>query len=213
VQAGAAHGSDPALADESRTGCCRASGPDPKQLLKNADRLYAQFRTKEAAGELHKVLQSDPHNLEATVKLCRAHIDIGDMIPESAQDWKERRMKEYRTAEDYARKAVTINPNSAWGHFYIAASLGNMAVLSPVAKQIDLAAEIRSAVEKAIALDPQNGFAYHIYGVWHRKMAEIGKTRRMFASFVYGRSVPTGSLEKSVEYLKKAVALNPTVWS
>jgi Tfp pilus assembly protein PilF len=86
-----------------------------------------------------------------------------------------------------------------------------MATVSPVAKQIDMAGEIRGAIEKAIALDPQNGFAYHVYGVWHRKMAEIGKTSRMFASVVYGRSIPAGSLEKSIDYLKKAVTLNPTV--
>jgi tetratricopeptide (TPR) repeat protein len=120
-------------------------------------------------------------------------------------------MKEYRIAEDYARKAIRVNPNSTWGHFYIAASLGSMAILLPVGKQIDIAGEIRGAIEKAIALDPQNGFAYHVYGVWHRKMAEIGKASRVFASVIYGRSVPTGSLEKSIEYLRKAVALNPAV--
>ena len=42
-------------------------------------------------------------------------------------------------------------------------------------------------------------------------MAEIGNTSRMLASVIYGRAVPTGSLEKSVEYLKKALSLNPTV--
>ena len=84
-------------------------------------------------------------------------------------------------------------------------------MLSPVGTQIDLAAEIRGSVEKAIALDPQNGFAYVVYGIWHRKMAEIGKTKRVFASLVYGRSIPAGTIEKSIEYLRKAVALNPTV--
>ena len=34
---------------------------------------------------------------------------------------------------------------------------------------------------------------------------------RMLASVVYGRSIPTGSMEKSIEYLNKAVTLNPTV--
>ena len=84
-------------------------------------------------------------------------------------------------------------------------------LLSPVAKQIDLAGEIREAIEKAIALDPQNGFAYHAYGIWHRKMAEIGKTKRLFAAVLYGRSVPKGSLDQSIDYLRKAVALDPTV--
>ena len=211
MQPGTARSSDTALAEDGRSACCRHAGPEITQLLKNADRLYTQFKPKEAAAELQKILQVDSQNFEALAKLSRAHIDIGDMIPQSGQDWQERRMKEYKTAEDYARKAIIANPISTWGYFYVAASLGNIAILSPVEKQIDLAGEIRGAAEKAITLDPQNGFAYHVYGVWHRKMAEIGKTRRMFASLVYGRSIPAGSLEKSIEYLKKAVALNPTV--
>jgi tetratricopeptide (TPR) repeat protein len=205
-------GAEPVSAEDGRAACCSSAAADIAQLHKNADRLHAQFKPKEAAGELQKILLLDEQNLEALVKLSRAHIDIGDMIPESSsQDAQERKVKEYRIGEDYARKAIRANPNSTWGYFYLAASLGSIAILSPVNKQIDIAAEIRGAVERAIALDSQNGFAYHIYGVWHRKMAEIGKTSRMFAPVLYGRSIPKGSLEKSIEYLQKAVALNPKV--
>jgi tetratricopeptide (TPR) repeat protein len=207
-----ARGADAVSRESTKVTCCdaRVEG-DIGQLHKNAERLYARFKPQEAAGELQKVLQIDGQNFEALAKLSRAHIDIGDMIPESSPGASEKKMKEYRIAEDYARKAIRVNPNSTWGHFYIAASLGSMAILLPVGKQIDIAGEIRGAIEKAIALDPQNGFAYHVYGVWHRKMAEIGKASRVFASVIYGRSVPTGSLEKSIEYLRKAVALNPAV--
>jgi len=211
VLAKVAHGADALSTEDEKAACCREVETDIARLHKNAERLYAQFKPKDAANELQKILQRDGQNFEALAKLARAHIDIGDMIPGSSQDAQDRRMKEYRTAEDYARKAIKVNPNSAWGHFYVAASLGNMAMLSPVAKQIDMAGEIRGAIEKAIALDSQNGFAYHVYGVWHRKMAEIGKASRMVVSIFYGRSIPTGSLEKSIEYLRKAVALNPTV--
>ena len=196
-----------------RVGCpqCVNDGSPISQSLQKADELYASFKTKEAHGELLRVLSLDPQNAEALSKLARVYIEFGDMIPESSPDWQEKRMKEYRTAEDYARKAVKADPNSTWGHFYIAASLGSMAGSLPVSKQIDLAGEIRGAVEKAIALDPQNGFAYHVYGIWHRKMAEIGKMSRMFASVFYGRSLPKGSVEKSIEFLRQAVSLNPTM--
>jgi tetratricopeptide (TPR) repeat protein len=200
-----------ASAEDGRTPCCKGESTDSAQLHKNAERLYAQFKPKEAAGELLKILQLDPRDFEATTKLSRAYLDIGDMIPESSPDWREKRMKEYRKAEEYARQAININPNSTWGHFYVAASLGSIALVSPISKQIDLAAEIRSALDKAIALDPKNGFAYHVYGIWHRKMAEIGKASRLFASVLFGRSPPSGNLETSIEYLKKAVALNPHV--
>ena len=194
-------------------GCphCKAQNRDTAELIEQADRLYAEFKPREGAAALRKALQLEPRNLEALAKLSRAHIDMGDSIPESHSNWKERRLQEYRTAENYARQAIKVDPTSTWGHFYLAASLGSMAGVSPVARQIEMADEIRAAAEKAIALDPQNGFAYHIYGVWHRRMAEIGKTRRMFASLWYGRSVPSGDLEKSMEFLKKAVSINPNV--
>src|ERR687897_446621 len=209
----AAEVDDPVSPVDRRNGCpeCRNDTAQIAQLHKNADRLYAQFKPKEAANELLKILRVDAQNFEALIKLSRAYIDVGDMIPESTSDWKDRRLKDYRTAEDYARRAIKANPNSTWGYFYLGASLGLTAVVSPIARQVDLAAEIRLALEKSLALDANNGFAYHAYGVWHRKIAEIGKMSRVFASVLYGRSLPQGSMEKSVEYLKKAIALNPTV--
>ena len=182
---------------------------DIAQLHKNAERLYFQFKPKEAAAELQKILQADGRNFEALIKLARAYIDIGNGIAENGSNWKELKLKEYRTAEDYARKALNLDPNSTWSHFWVAASVGSVAGVAPVAKQVELSAEIRDEVEKSLALDPKNGAACHLYGVWQRKVAEIGGVSRMFASLFFGKSVPQGSLEKSIEYLKKAVALNP----
>src|ERR1043166_898561 len=163
VTGNALQADDLAKSDDAAGDCCRA-GTDIKQHLKNADRLYPQFKPREAGAELQKVLETDPNNIEAVLKLCRAQIDMGDTIPEGSQNWKEKRLKEYTAAEEYARKAVALSPNSTWSHFYLAASLGNIAVLSPRDRQIELANDVRSAVEKSIALDPTNGFAYHVYG-------------------------------------------------
>jgi tetratricopeptide (TPR) repeat protein len=198
-----------------RVGCphCVNDGSEVSQLLQQFDALYAAFKPKEAHKAVMRVLELEPNNTEALSKASRVYIELGDIIPENETGWQEKRLKQYRIAEDYARKAVQADPNNTWGHFYVAASLGKTAAHSSVSKQIDLADEIRSAVEKAIASDPQNGFAYHVYGVWHRKMAEIGKASRFLASTFLRRSVPKGSLSTSVEYLHKAISLNPTVVS
>jgi len=198
-----------------RVGCprCVNDGSPASQSLQKADELYASFKTKEALDELLKVLQVDPQNTEALSKITRVYIDFGDGIPESSPDWQGKRLKQYQIAEDYARKALKADPDNTWGHFYVAASLGKIAMLSPISKQIDLSREIQTEVEKSIALDPENGFAYHVYGVWHRRMAEIGQMSRVAASVFLGRTVPKGSMEKSVEYLNKAVSLNPKVIS
>jgi tetratricopeptide (TPR) repeat protein len=207
---GPGRSADVTTAPELKQPCCRNDGADIARLHKVAERLYTKFKPMEAVAELQKIIRLDGRNFEALVKLARAHVDIGDQIPEDGPDSKDRKIKEYAVAEDYARKAVKVDPHSTWGYFWIAAAAGNILV-SPVSKQVELAGEIRDQVEKAIALDPNNGSAYHIYGLWHRKMAEIGRASRAVASLLYGRSLPSGTFEKSIEYFKKAVALNPTV--
>jgi FimV-like protein len=199
--------------ESGRVGCphCKNDGSEISELLKKADLLYGEFKPKEAQVELLKVLRLAPQNHEALAKLSRVYVDFGDMIPKSEPEWTEKRMEQYFVAQEYARRAVKADPNSTWGHFYVAVSLGKIAALSPIATQVDLAEEIREEVEQAIALDPQNGFAYHVYGVWHRKMAEIGKMSRAVAFVILWRSIPAGSMEKSVDYLRKAISINPKV--
>jgi tetratricopeptide (TPR) repeat protein len=198
-----------------RLGCphCINDGSEVSQLLQQSDALYVAFKPKEALKPLLRVLELEPNNQEAFAKAARVYIELGDITPETEPGWQEKRFQQYRSAEDYARKAVKADPNNTWGHFYVAASLGKIAAHSSASKQIDLADEIRSAVEKSIACDPQNGFAYHVYGMWHRRMAEVGKASRFLASAFLGRSVPKGNLITSVEYFQKAIGLNPTVIS
>lgn len=201
--------------EQGRAGCphCKQDGSEISQWLQKADVLYSDFKPKEALGELLKILDQDPEQHEALSKASRIYIDFGDLVPESEPDWHEKRLRQYLMAERYARRAIRADPSSTWGHFYVAASLGKIALQSSILKQIDLAQEIQAQVEKAIMLDAHNGYAYHIYGVWHRRVAEIGQMKRLFTSAVLRRSVPRGSMEKSVEYLKKAISLNPTAIS
>jgi FimV-like protein len=194
-------------------GCpaCQRDGSEVAQLLQKADVLYAGFKTAEALKDLLKILQINPQHHEALCKTARAYIDLGDLISEFTPGWQEKRLKQYSVAEEYGRRAVKSDPNSTWGHFYVAAALGKIAMLSPIPKQIDLSNEIKDQVEKALTLDPGNGFAYHVYGVWQRRVAEIGQMSRMVASVLLWRTVPKGSFEKSEEYFNKAIALNPKV--
>lgn len=213
ANSGPADSSSPAPQESGRVGCprCQNDGSEISLMLERADDLYASLKTDEALRELFKVLKRDPKHSEALSKIARAYIDLGDRIVESESDWQEKRLKQYALAEEYARKAVQADPNLTWGHFYVAASLGKIAMLSSISKQVDLAREIRTEAEKAIATDPRNGFAYHLYGVWHRKMAAISHMKRVLANMILWRSVPNGNLEKSVEYLNKAISLNPKV--
>jgi tetratricopeptide (TPR) repeat protein len=202
---------EPVFGDSVLPSAPVADKPEVSEAVERAAALYEQFKTRDALDELQTALKIDPDNLEALVWSARAHVDLGDLIPPTGSGWQERRKKSYRKAEEYAQMAATVDPNSTWAHFYIAVAMGKIAALSSVKEQIALAHEIRARLDKSIALDPGNGYAYHVLGVWHRRMAEIGKTKRFMALVFLQGSVPKGTMDESIRYLKKAISYNPRV--
>lgn len=206
--ASAADGPAP-VPDEN--GTVREKDGEAAKAVARAAALYGQFKSSEALVEIKKALALAPDDPEVLVWTARTHIDVGDMIPETVPGWQKKRQEQYRAAERYARAAVKADPKSTWPHFFLAVALGKVAEFSSVKKQIALAGDIRKATDTAIALDPDNGFAYHVLGVWHRRMAEINQAERLLAKLFLFSSVPPGRMDDSVRNLKKAIAYNPDV--
>jgi hypothetical protein len=134
-----------------RVGCphCINDGSEVSLLLQQADALYSVFKTKEALQALARVLQLEPNNYEALGKSSRGYIDLGDMVPETDSDAREKKLKQYQT-EEYAGKAALRSTLTGPGAIFVAASLGKIA--SHLVSAIDLAGEMRVEIEKAIVL-------------------------------------------------------------
>ncbi len=176
--------------------------------IKAGDEAYAQFDDQKALEHYQEALKLEPQNYEALWKASRACVDIADVIPATGKDAKQKQQQLYIQGTDYAKKAVAANPNDTWGHFQIAAALGKKLLMEGKKEQIDGSKLIRTEIDKAIQLDPNNDLAYHALGRWHRRMAEIGGAQRLFGSILFG-SIPKGSFEESEKAFKKALELNP----
>jgi tetratricopeptide (TPR) repeat protein len=110
---------------------------------------------------------------------------------------------------EHARAAVKAAPDSAQGHVWLAVTLGRQALKEGPKTRLALSREIKSEVDRAIALDPHIGRAYHVRGVWNRKLATLNFMERSVASTVLG-GVPKGaSMENAVRDLQRAVELEP----
>ena len=192
-------------------GAARQPAGEVAETIARATVLYRQFRSREALTELKKALALAPNDPEVLVWAARTYIDVGDLIPETVPDWEKKRIERYRAAERYARAAVKGQHGSTWPHFFLAVALAKLAEFSSNKTQIAMAREIRKETDKAIALDPDNGFAYHVLGVWHRRLAEINKLERLLARLFLQESVPAGRLDDSVRYLQKAIRHNPDI--
>jgi tetratricopeptide (TPR) repeat protein len=179
-----------------------------EEHLKKGDEYYAQLNDAKALEEYLAAVQADLNNYEAAWKACRSMIDNGDLADPKTKDGEAKQKKLYKDSEVYGRKAVALNPNDTWGHFYLSAALGKYALLLGKKEQIAMSWEIKTLIDKAIQLDAVNDLAYHALGRWHRRVAEIGGAQRLFGSILFGK-IPKGSFEESAAALKKATELKP----
>jgi tetratricopeptide (TPR) repeat protein len=184
------------------------AGQDDAEHLRMGDEFYARFDDVRALENYRLALEVDPDNYEALWKAARASIDIADVLDPKAKDTPGMQTKHFTEAEAFARKAVKVNPDDTWGHFYLSSAMGKRVLLLGRKEQINASREIKDIVDKALELDPENDLAWHALGRWHRRMAEIGGAKRALGSILYG-SIPRGSMEESEQYMKKAVELNP----
>jgi tetratricopeptide (TPR) repeat protein len=176
--------------------------------IQAGDQSYAAFDDVKALEHYREALKLEPDNYEALWKASRAIVDIADVIPATDKDVKERQKTMYTEATALGRKAVAVSPNDTWGHFQYAAANGKRLLLLGKKEQIEASKAVRSEIDKALELDPNNHLAWHALGRWHRRMDEIGGAKRFFGGIIYG-SIPKGSFAESEKALRKAIELHP----
>lgn len=174
------------------------------ELLAKGDAAYDALANEAALEAFQAALAADEQNCEAAWKVSRALADIGD-----EKEGKEERIEYFNKAEEFARTAIAICPNSDMAHLYLSVAIGRVALMAGKKEQVQLSKFVKEEAEKAIELNPDNDTAHHVYARWHRKVATLSGVSKTFAKVLYG-GLPPASLEKAEEHFKKAIALNPT---
>ena len=181
-----------------------AASQDIQTIISLGDSAYMKYDNQGALAFYSKALEIDSLNYEALWKISRAYVDVGEVLAD-----QEERKNYYRNAEEFARKAVEVNPEGSKGHLYLSIALGRVALDSGKKEQVQLSKEIKAEVDTALALDPNDDIAWHVLGRWHRKMATLGWIQRKFANMFLGGVPKEASVEKSAECFQKAIELNP----
>jgi tetratricopeptide (TPR) repeat protein len=90
----------------------------------------------------------------------------------------------------------------------VAISYGKMLAIEGTKQRVANSRLIKIAVDKVIALDPNNDLAWHILGRWYLALADVGTVKRVFAQVAYG-GLPPAKCEDAVRCFKEAIELNP----
>ena len=175
-----------------------------QEWIQQGDEAYGKFDNTAALEAYQKAVELDPNNYDALWKLSRAYVDVGEKLKD-----KNQRKQYYKRAEEYARKAIEINPNGAKGHLYLSIALGRVALDASPKERIRMSKEIKAEVDKALALDPNDDIAWHVLARWHRKLSTLSWIEKKFANIFLGGVPKEASIEKAVEAFQKAIELNP----
>ncbi len=147
-------------------------------------------------------LAVDPNNYDALTKAAYEAVELGEFDPSS-----EHRTALYRSAEQYARRAVAANPRDAEGHFQLAEALGRNALTMGVRDRVKLANEIHDEAMAALAIDPKHSGALHVMGVWNAEIMRLnGLSRAIARHFLGGKAFDAANWDDAQKYLEQAVA-------
>jgi len=179
-----------------------AAGRDDARLSRGAE-LLARGDWMGARSSYLEALDGGSARFTALHRLAR----VESMLAESGSGEEARTL--VASAVEHARAAVGLAPDSAAGHLELAVALGRQALKEGPKTQLSLSREIKSEVDRALAIDPSLGRGWHVLALWNRKLASLNFVERTVAKTVLG-GVPKGAtMENAVAHLQRAVALEP----
>jgi tetratricopeptide (TPR) repeat protein len=182
-----------------------ASAQSAAEQIALADREYTSLNAAGALSDYEKALAIDPRSFEALWKASRSAVDIGSYSPDAG-----RRAALFSNAEQYARRAISVNPDNAEGHFALARALGKTALMQSPRGRVKYATAIRSQALACLKFDPVHAGCLHVMGIWNAEVMRLnGFTRMLAKNFLGGKVFETASWTNAVSYMERSVAADP----
>lgn len=167
------------------------------------DRDHSAMNASGALGHYQAAIQADPDNAEALWRASREAIDLGEFDD-------ARRDSLYRLGEQYARRAVQANANSAMAHFALAKAIGRRALSMGARDRVKFAGEVRQEALAALKIDSLHAGALHVMGRWNANIMRLSGVSRFLAkNLLGGRVFDQASWKDAVAYLERAASLEP----
>lgn len=169
------------------------------------DREYAAMNAVAALAHYEEAVKVDGTSYEAFWKASRSAIDLGSYD----RDGSKRHML-FSSGEQYARKALALNPADAEGHFALARALGQTALDQSPRGRIRYATEIRARALECLRINRQHGGCLHVMGMWNAEVMRLNSITRLIAKNILGGKVfGAASWDEATRYMEASVASDP----
>lgn len=156
-----------------------------------------------AIDEYTVALKSSPQNVFVLVKLAKAKTYFAESLSGSEAE------QIYTEAAEHARSAIGLAPDNPDTHMELARALGRLAQFKGVLQSLGLAGEVKSSLEKAIALKPDHAAALHALALWHLEVPWIagGRTGQVRPLFEKAIEAEPNEIVHYVDYAEALIRL------
>lgn len=173
-------------------------------LLAQAHSYFNQSLEQQALARYLEVLETDNNNFEALWHTSLLYARVGYRYDSEAE-----MIENYQKALSYAERTLKLYPDQGYSHFVYAVANGRISDVSDSQTRIKKSHLVKKHAEKAVQLLPDYAPAWHLLGLWHSKIANVGSARQ-FAAGLFSEGLPEGaSNQKAVEYMQKAIRIQP----
>jgi Tfp pilus assembly protein PilF len=100
------------------------------------------------------------------------------------------------------KRAVEINSNGSKGHLFLSIAIGRVALDAGAKERVKLSKEVKSEVDKALAIDTQDDAAWHVLGRWHRRLSSLSWIEKIKRAIQLNPSHINHHLELAITYEK-----------
>ena len=180
-----------------------ACGQSTDELMAKGDVEDQRLHAGEALKYYLPAEKAEPKNVRLLLRIARQYRHL---MADASGNFEKLRLG--NVALGYAQRAVALAPNDAEAHLSVAISYGKMLPIMGSKDQVAITPKIKSEVDQAIKLDPNNDLAWHVLGKWHRVLADVPALKRTLAPLIYGK-LPKGTNEEACRCFDKAIDLNP----
>lgn len=174
--------------------------------LGGADSLYFAGRVADALVRYESLLAARPNDFEVLCHAVRAEITTGVL-----SDRGDVQESSYRSAEEFARRAIAVDSMRADGHYWLAASLGRQALRSELKKAARLAKATNAEALRALAIDSTHAGAHAVLGKLNSEVRNLSAFVRFVAGRLLGVSIARETSWEAAEmHLKRAIQMDST---
>jgi tetratricopeptide (TPR) repeat protein len=173
------------------------------ELIAKGDSYYVRLQAADALKYYLPAEKLEPTNVRLLVRISREYRHLMSDATQSQE-----KVSLGSTAVDYAKRAVSLQPDDPDAQLAVAISYGKLQPLEGNREKIEASRIIKVAADKALKLDPTSDLGWHILGRWHMALADVNAFQRAMAQIAYGK-LPDSTYEEAAQCFEKAIEINP----